>query len=92
MTRWTVCISFSDSRPKVCLSKAPASPWRLQRPAFLVGQDYELRPPVMRVGLECNKPFFVQFIDDPLNVLTMRTQVTRKPCDRLRPISLYDSA
>ena len=43
---------------------------------------------MVRVRLECNESLFVQIIDDPLNVLTMRTQVASEPCDRLRPIRL----
>src|SRR5208282_4915836 len=52
----------------------------------LVGQEDQLRPPVMRVGLEYNKSLFVQVIDDPLYVLTVGAQVSRDPCDRLRSI------
>ena len=46
----------------------------------------------MRVGFECNKSFFVQLIDDPLHILTMRAQVASEPRNRLRPIRLDDGA
>src|ERR1700691_3894972 len=64
----------------------------LRRNAHFSGQDHELRPAMVRVRLERNESLFVQIIDDPLNVLTMRTQVASEPCDRLRPIRKGSSA
>ena len=61
-------------------------------PLSFVSQDHELRPPMVRVHLQCDEFLFVQIIDDPLNVLTIRTQVASEPCDRLRPIRLGNGA
>ena len=46
----------------------------------LVRQNDELRPPVMRVGLECDKSFPMQVVDDPLHVLAIGAEVASEPC------------
>ena len=53
----------------------------------LVSQKYELRPPVVWVGLEDDEPFLVQIIDDPLDVLAIRPEVSGEPRDRFRSFS-----
>src|SRR5262245_59304014 len=58
----------------------------------LFGQDDQLRPPMMRVGLKCYKSLAVQVIDDALYVLTIGAQVAREPGDRLRSIGLGNRA
>ena len=64
----------------------------VERPLSLVGQDNELRAPVMRVRLECDEPVLVQVVDDPLYVLPIGAEVARKPRDRLRPFGGDDRA
>ena len=58
----------------------------------LVSQDDELGPPVMRIRLECHKPFAVQIIDDPLHVLAISSQVAGKPRDGLGALCLHNGA
>ena len=52
----------------------------------------ELRPPVMRVGLECDEPFLGQIVDDALNVLAIGAEIAGEPRDRLRPLRRDDRA
>ena len=45
----------------------------------LFGQNDEVRPTVMRVGVEFDQPFAVQVVDDPLHVLPIGSKAARKP-------------
>src|SRR5258708_25604917 len=47
---------------------------------------------MMRVGLECDEPFLVQVVDDPLHVLAIGAEVAREPRDRLRAFGGDDGA
>ncbi len=49
--------------------------------ASLLGQDDELRPAVMRVGLEYDETVPFQVVDDPLHVLTAGAEISRQPRD-----------
>ena len=58
----------------------------------LVGQHDELRPPVMRVGVEGDEAVPMKVVDDALHVLAIRTEVARQPRHGLRPIGGDDGA
>ena len=58
----------------------------------LLGQNDELRPPVMRVGPERDQPLPFQIVDDPLNVLAVRAHIAGKPSHRLRTLRRDDAA
>jgi hypothetical protein len=58
----------------------------------LLGQDDELGPAVVRVGLEFDKALMMKIIDDALNVLAIAAQVAREPSDWLRPFGGHDGA
>ena len=64
----------------------------VERLRSLVGQNDKLRPAVMRVGLECDEPFLVQVVDDPLHVLAISAQIASEPRDRLWALGADDSA
>ncbi len=87
-------LDFLDRKP---VGEA-VHPWRLQvhgsekGPLTLVGQDHKLRPPVMRVGFKRKQTLFVQLIDNPLHILTVRAKVAREPRNGLRAIGLDDGA
>jgi hypothetical protein len=49
-------------------------------------------PPMMLVGLECDEPFLVQVVDDPLHVLAVRAQVASEPRHRLWAAGADDGA
>lgn len=58
----------------------------------LVGQQNELRPPVMRVDLEGDEAFLLEIVDDALDVLAIGAHVARQPGDGLWPIRRNDGA
>src|SRR6476619_7430086 len=61
-------------------------------PASFLSQRDQLSSPVMRIDLECDAALFVQVVYDPLHVLTIATEVARKPRNRLRASGGYDGA
>jgi len=71
-------------------------PWSLQahggfeRLPSLIGQNDELRPPVMGVGLKRDKSLLAQIVDNPLNVLTIGPEVASQPRHRLRTFGRDD--
>src|SRR5579883_2615361 len=50
---------------------------RVEGTLSFLRQHDELRPPVMRVGLEGDQTFFLQVVDDALHVLAVGAEVAR---------------